>query len=92
MYRSVFDPRNKLYVLFNFSVLKLSIQKQTANLYSDLLNNSSQDNQTKTIFIFDESKSCSIINDFNNLFYNEKINYVPSEKLEDLDVTGNKMI
>jgi hypothetical protein len=87
----MFDSRKKLYVLFNFSDLTITLQKKTANLYSELFGRKDQNNMTQTLFVIDKTKPTSIIKDFASLFLKEKTpNFIGEEKLEELNVTGRE--
>jgi hypothetical protein len=89
----MFDPRKKLFVLFNFSDLTITIQKQTANLYSHLLTRKDQNNLTQTLFVINQDKPTGIINDFSTLFLKEKTpNYVGEVTLDELNVTGEFLV
>lgn len=90
MYRSVFDPRRRLHVLFNFSVLGVTLQKRTANLYASLIGAKDSPYKTRTLFVIDSSQPSAIPKDFSAMFLREKTpNFVPTRNL-DLPVTGSR--
>lgn len=74
-------------------MLSISMQKKVANLYSSLLNNEKKNFETRTIFVVNQQKPTSIINDFSNIFLKEKTpNFISSQTLRDLKVTGKIII
>ena len=69
MYRSLFDARKLNYVVFNFSQLKLTLQRKMINLYDEFLQ--LPQFRTKTLFIIDKEKKTQIISDFDSIFIPE---------------------
>ena len=69
MYRSLFDARKLNYVVFNFSQLKLTLQRKMINLYDKFLQ--LPQFRTKTLFIIDKEKKTQIISDFDSIFIPE---------------------